>query len=251
MSLPRLEARELSYQIRGYNILNALSFQVFPGEILGVLGPNGAGKTTAFELLAGLLKPSGGQVLWEGEVCTALPFYARARRGLGYLPQEPSVLPELTVTQNLQLAIAAERQWRGHRVPTGPVRDDDGFRLESAVEQFGLGAQRSAVARRLSGGERRRLELARAWLLNARLLLLDEPFAGLDPLAIETLLQLISRQTRAGVAVVMTDHRVRECLSMCDRALLLFEGRKVLEGTPEALRQMPEAARLYLGPAGG
>lgn len=250
MTRPRLEVQALSYQLKGRTILNAVSFQVFPGEILGVLGPNGAGKTTAFELLAGLLKPSSGQVLWEGEVWTALPFYARARRGLGYLPQEPSVLPELTVVQNLQLAIASERQWRSGRLDREAPSESDEARLSGALEQFGLTSHRQAMAQRLSGGERRRLELARAWLLNARLLLLDEPFTGLDPRAIDTLLALISQQTQAGVAVVLTDHRVRECLSMCDRALLLFEGRKALEGTPEALRQMPEAARLYLG-AGG
>lgn len=272
-SRPLLRVENLSYAVGGRFLVKSLSFQVFPGQVVGVLGPNGAGKTTTFELLAGLLPPTSGQVFWEDAVFTHEPFHLRARRGLGYLAQEPSIVPELSVRDNLALAEQARRRWQspkqwaasktGRLVPASARADghphagaapsswlpdgSESERIEAVSALFGLSALACAPGRQLSGGERRRLELARCVLMEARLLLLDEPFTGLDPIVIAELSAHLRTLASKGVAVLMTDHRVRESLHICDRIVLLFEGEKRLEDSAEGFRHSPEAARLYLG----
>jgi lipopolysaccharide export system ATP-binding protein len=230
-----LEATGLRKRFGRRDVLRGIDLTVRPGEVTGLLGPNGAGKTTTFRILAGFLPPDGGDVRFDGRSLAGLPVHRRARLGIGYLPQGGSLLGGLTVAQNVQLVIEESG------------RSDAEARAREVVERAGLGELADARAETLSGGERRRLEIARILAVSPRTVLLDEPFTGVDPLGAEGLRARIRDLAREGVGVLITDHNVPETLGVCDRVALLVDGRVACRGTPAALRADPEARRLYLG----
>lgn len=219
-------------------VLDDVSLDVQPGEIVGLLGPNGAGKTTAFRVLAGLLRADGGRVRLDGRDVTSWPLHRRARLGLGYLPQEPSVFRRLTVQQNLEAIVALRPR---------PDRTSKTQRVYDALRAFDLADRADQHAARLSGGERRRLELARCWVQSPRWLLLDEPFAGIDPIGVCDLQTHLIGLRSPDRAVLITDHHVRATLPLCDRAYLLHEGRIIEEGPHGELAQSDAARSVYLG----
>ena len=218
-------------------VLSDVSLSVGRGEVFGLLGPNGAGKTTCFYSIMGLVKPDSGRVLLDGVEITALPMYRRAVLGVGYLPQETSIFRGMTVAQNiasvLELAV--------------PDRAARAARLEKLLDDFGLVPLRDAIATALSGGERRRCEIARALAADPSIMLLDEPFAGIDPLSISDIRDLIIDLKTRGIGVLITDHNVRETLDICDRACIIYDGRVLFSGTPQALVADENVRRLYLG----
>lgn len=233
----KFQATELSKAYRGRKVVNDVSLEVRQGEVVGLLGPNGAGKTTTFYILVGLARPDSGQVLLDGEDITDLPMYLRARNGISYLPQEPSVFRQLTVEQNLlavleTLALTPEQQ-----------RD----RLEELLAQMGLDAVRYNRAYTLSGGERRRLEIARSLVLEPAFILLDEPFSGIDPLTVVELQRLIVDLSTSGIGVLVTDHNVPATLSVTNRAYIINGGKISFSGTPQELSDDAEVRRVYLG----
>lgn len=232
-----LRASGLTKYYRGRCVLTNVSLDVHPGEIVGLLGPNGAGKTTTFHLIVGLERPDRGAVFLDGREITALPMYLRARCGLVYLPQEPSIFRRLTVEENI-LAILERRKMS---------RAERRRRLEEILEELGLAAVRHVKGYALSGGERRRTEIARALVMEPRFLLLDEPLTGIDPLAVFDLQRIILGLKARGIGILITDHNVREMLRITDRAYLLSEGRIFRAGTPETLTADPEVRRVYLG----
>ena len=207
------------------------------GEIVGLLGPNGAGKTTTFYMLTGIIKPSGGQVLLDNRDISSWPLYRRARVGLSYLPQESSVFRRLTVRENLQIILEH----------AGLDKKAQRKRAETLMEEFGLTRLASSLASYLSGGERRRLEIARCLIRDPLFVLLDEPFAGIDPLAVGDIQQLIRGLKQRGIGVLISDHNVRETLTICDRASLMFQGRLILTGTPDEIVANEQARTVYLG----
>lgn len=235
--LPGLEASGLLKSFRGRRVVDGVSVEIGPGEIVGLLGPNGAGKTTSFYLILGLIAADSGSVSLEGQDITSLPMYRRARRGIGYLPQEPSVFRRMTVEENL-LAIL---ELRGLRSADAQKRCDE------LVEEFGLGRVLRTAGYALSGGERRRLEIARALAGEPRYMLLDEPFAGIDPIAVAELQQMVVRLKSLGLGVLITDHNVRETLQITDRAYIISQGRIFRHGTPSELAADVEVRRVYLG----
>ena len=233
----KLQAVDLCKSYRGRKVVDALDLEVGQGEVVGLLGPNGAGKTTTFYILVGLARPDSGRVLLDGEDITDLPMYLRARSGISYLPQEPSAFRQLTVEENLlavleTLPLKAEQQ-----------RD----RLEELLAQMGLETVRHSRAYTLSGGERRRLEIARSLVLNPAFILLDEPFSGIDPLAVLDIQKIISDLSRARIGILITDHNVSETLAVADRAYILHSGRILCAGTPSELSTDAEVRRIYLG----
>ena len=230
-----LEARGLRKSFGRREVLRGLDLDVRPGEVVGLLGPNGAGKTTAFRILIGFLPADAGDVLLLGSSIARLPVHERARRGLGYLPQAPSLLHGFSVAQNVKV-ILEEHGSKDLKQLT-----------ERALEGAGLSHLSAQRAETLSGGERRRLEIARLLVLEPRVVLLDEPFSGVDPLAAEDLRGRIARLREGGVAVLLTDHNVLETMRVCDRLSILVEGRVVCAGTPDQVRSDPTARRLYLG----
>jgi lipopolysaccharide export system ATP-binding protein len=230
-----LAARGLRKSFGRREVLCGLDLDVRPGEVVGLLGPNGAGKTTAFRILIGFLPADAGDALLLGSSITRLPVHERARRGLGYLPQAPSLLHGLSVAENIKVIL----EEHGSK--------DLKQRLERALEGAGLSHLAAQPAETLSGGERRRLEIARLLVLEPRGVLLDEPFSGVDPLAAEDLRGRIARLREDGVAVLLTDHNVLETMRVCDRISILVEGRVVCAGTPDQVRSDPTARRLYLG----
>ena len=219
-------------------VVDGVTIHVNPGEIVGLLGPNGAGKTTTFNIVVGIVRPDEGEVLFEGEEITDLPMHERARAGIGYLTQEPSVFRKLTVRENI-LAIletcdigTAERQ----------------MRLKSLLDELDLSSLSDSKAYQLSGGEKRRLEITRALVTNPKLLLLDEPFAGIAPIAVYEVQKIVRRLRERGLGILITDHNVRETLKMVDRAYLIHQGRVLVEGDAEKLVEDPQAREIYLGP---
>lgn len=218
-------------------VVDDVSVQVHAGEVVGLLGPNGAGKTTTFQILVGLIRPDAGQVFLDGQEISTLPMYLRARLGVSYLPQEPSVFRRLTVEENLLAVLetlplsAAERRQR----------------LETLLAEMNLQVVRYNRAYALSGGERRKLEIARSLVLEPRFLLLDEPFSGIDPVTVVDLQAIIARLSQRGIGVLVTDHNVRETLRVTHRAYIIHEGRIFRAGTPEELGADPEVRRVYLG----
>ncbi|HEY2460568.1 MAG TPA: LPS export ABC transporter ATP-binding protein [Candidatus Acidoferrum sp.] len=233
----KLQAVELSKSYRGRRVVDDVELEIGQGEVVGLLGPNGAGKTTTFYILVGLARPDSGRVLLNEEEITDLPMYLRARSGISYLPQEPSVFRQLTSEQNLlavleTLPLTAEQQ-----------RD----RLEELLVQMGLETVRQSKAYTLSGGERRRLEIARSLTLQPSFILLDEPFSGIDPLTVKDLQEIIRDLSRSGIGVLITDHNVRETLSVTDRAYILRNGKIFRKGSPSELSNDPEVRRVYLG----
>ncbi len=218
-------------------VLSDVSLSIAPGEVLGLLGPNGAGKTTSFYSIMGLVKPDSGRVMLDGQDITGLPMYRRAVMGLGYLPQETSIFRGMTVAQNIMSVLELAE-------PDKTTRTD---RLEQLLGEFHLDGLRDSMATALSGGERRRCEIARALAADPSIMLLDEPFAGIDPLSIADIRALIIQLKSRGIGVLITDHNVRETLDICDRACIIYDGRVLFAGTPQALVADENVRRLYLG----
>ncbi|MGC8594998.1 MAG: LPS export ABC transporter ATP-binding protein [Candidatus Kryptoniota bacterium] len=218
-------------------VVNGVSVEVKQGEVVGLLGPNGAGKTTTFYMIVGMIKPDSGKVFINSENITMLPMYKRARMGISYLPQEASIFRRMTVEDNIMSVLEVLK------IP-GAERTR---RCESLLEELGIQGIRRTMGYSLSGGERRRTEIARALASNPKFMLLDEPFAGIDPLAVEDIMNIVVGLKNRGIGVLITDHNVHETLSIVDRAYLLFEGRILKSGTSEYLANDPEARRLYLG----
>ena len=237
---PRADGLEVVSIAKSYDrriVLSDVSLSVGRGEVLGLLGPNGAGKTTCFYSIMGLVKPDSGRVLLDGVEITGLPMYRRAVLGLGYLPQETSIFRGMTVAQNIMSVLELAQPDRAVRVA----------RLEQLLDEFGLVARRDSMATALSGGERRRCEIARALAADPAIMLLDEPFAGIDPISIADIRDLICQLKRRGIGVLITDHNVRETLDICDRACIIYDGRVLFAGPPEELVADENVRRLYLG----
>ncbi len=233
-----LSTEGLAKEYAQRRVVDGVTIHVNPGEIVGLLVPNGSWKTTTFNIVGGIVRPDEGEVLFEGEEITDLPMHERARAGIGYLTQEPSVFRKLTVKENI-LAIletcdigTAERQ----------------LRLKSLLDELDLSSLSDSKAYQLSGGEKRRLEITRALVTNPKLLLLDEPFAGIDPIAVYEVQKIVRRLKERGLGILITDHNVRETLKMVDRAYLIHQGRVLLEGDAEKLVEDPQAREIYLGP---
>jgi lipopolysaccharide export system ATP-binding protein len=232
-----LETCELAKTYRGRRVVDDVSITVQQGQVIGLLGPNGAGKTTSFYMIVGLITPDSGRVLLSGDDITALPMYLRARRGISYLPQEASVFRKLTVEQNL-LAILETLPLRGRE------RTE---RMNMLIDQLGLQRVRHNKGYALSGGERRRVEIARSLVTNPSFLLLDEPFSGIDPIQVLELQKIISDLKKSGIGILVTDHNVRETLAVTDRAYIINNGQIFRAGTPDALGRDPDVKRVYLG----
>jgi lipopolysaccharide export system ATP-binding protein len=219
------------------SVLSDVSLSVARGEVVGLLGPNGAGKTTCFYSIMGLVKPDSGRIMLDGDDITGLPMYRRAILGLGYLPQETSIFRGLTVAQNIMAVLELAE----------PDKAARRRRLDQLLEEFGLERLRDAPAMALSGGERRRCEIARALAANPSIMLLDEPFAGIDPISIADIRDLVKDLKRRDIGVLITDHNVRETLDIVDRACIIYDGRVLFAGSPEALVADENVRRLYLG----
>ena len=232
-----LETVEISKAYRGRKVVDDVSIKLVQGEVVGLLGPNGAGKTTSFYIIVGLISPDSGSVLLDGEDITNLPMYQRARRGISYLPQEPSVFRNLTVEENL-MAILETLPLSRH------ARRE---RMETLIEELGLDKVRRNKGHSLSGGERRRVEIARSLVISPSFLLLDEPFSGIDPIQVLEIQKIIAELKRAGIGILVTDHNVRETLAVTDRAYIINNGRIFRTGSPEELGADPEVRRIYLG----
>ncbi len=232
-----LEAQGLIKRYGGRTVVDGVSFRVGKAEIVGLLGRNGAGKTTSFRITIGMIDADGGRVVFDGRDVSGLAMYRRARLGMGYLSQEPSVFSRLTVAENIDAILEVMKLPRRERVK----------RREELLEQFHLQHKRDEQARTCSGGERRKLEIARALVTRPRLILLDEPFSGVDPLAVEDLQREIRRLEDMGIAVLITDHNVQQTLRVCDRAYIINEGKVLREGTPRELINDEVVRRSYLG----
>jgi len=233
-----LATEEIGKSYRGRRVVNGVSLQVQQGEVVGLLGPNGAGKTTTFYTIVGLIPPDTGRILYDGQDITDVPMYLRARQfGISYLPQEASVFRKLTVEENILAVLEAQpMSWHERREKT-----------ERLIEQLGLGVIRKNKGYALSGGERRRVEIARSLCISPSFILLDEPFSGIDPIAVLDLQKIIFDLKSSGIGILVTDHNVRETLSVTDRAYIINEGRIFRTGTPEQLGGDPEVRRVYLG----
>ncbi|MFQ5928093.1 MAG: LPS export ABC transporter ATP-binding protein [Acidobacteriota bacterium] len=234
---PTLEAQQLNKSYRGRRVVNNVSLTISSGEVVGLLGPNGAGKTTTFYMMVGLTAPDNGSVHLNGEDITSLPMYVRARKGVSYLPQEPSVFRKLSVEDNLY-AIA-------ETLDLAPGIADQ--LVSELLEEFGIAGLRKYPAYTLSGGERRRLEIARSMVLRPAFILLDEPFAGIDPLAVLDIQRIVSQLRSKNIGVLITDHNVRETLRITDRAYIIKEGTIFRMGTPDLLSSDMEVRKVYLG----
>jgi lipopolysaccharide export system ATP-binding protein len=235
--MSKLETRQISKTYRGRRVVDGVNVAVQQGEVVGLLGPNGAGKTTSFYMIVGLISPDSGSILLDDEDITNLAMYQRARRGISYLPQEASVFRKLTVEENL-MAILETLPMRGRE------RRETRERL---IEQLGLDKVRRNQGYMLSGGERRRVEIARSLVINPHFLLLDEPFSGIDPIQVLELQRIIFDLKRTGIGILVTDHNVSETLAVTDRAYIINEGKIFRAGSPEALARDPEVRNVYLG----
>ena len=233
----KLQALELSKSYRGRKVVDDVELEIGQGEVVGLLGPNGAGKTTTFYILVGLTRPDSGRVLLNGDEITDLPMYLRARSGISYLPQEPSVFRQLTSEENLLAVLET--------LPLTSEQQRD--RLEELLVQMGLETVRTSKAYTLSGGERRRLEIARSLTLQPSFVLLDEHFSGIDPLTVKDLQEIIRDLAKTGIGVLITDHNVRETLSVTDHAYILKNGKIFRKGSPQDLSADAEVRRVYLG----
>jgi lipopolysaccharide export system ATP-binding protein len=233
-----LSTEEIGKSYSGRQVVRGVSLKIEQGEVVGLLGPNGAGKTTSFYMIVGLVRPDGGRILADGNDITRLPMYLRAREyGISYLPQEPSVFRKLTVEDNILAVLETQSlSWEGRRT-----------RTEKLIEQLNLSHVRKTRGYALSGGERRRVEIARCLAINPAFILLDEPFSGIDPIAVIDLQEIIFDLKRAGIGVLITDHNVRETLSVTDRAYIINEGKIFRAGTPLDLGRDPEVRKVYLG----
>ncbi len=232
-----LEARELVKSYRKRRVVDGVSVQVHPGEIVGLLGPNGAGKTTTFYQMVGFIRPDSGSVWLDGKDITGLPMYRRARLGIGYLSQESSVFRKMTVRDNLMSILETMKLTRSQRDQ----------RCEKLLNDLGVAHLSSQKAYTLSGGERRRVEIARALVTRPGYMLLDEPFAGIDPIAVNEIQEIVAGLARQGLGVLITDHNVRETLAITDRAYIMYDGRILISGSAAKLADDPEARKIYLG----
>jgi lipopolysaccharide export system ATP-binding protein len=233
----KLRAENLVKEYKKRKVVNDVSLEVEQGEIVGLLGPNGAGKTTTFYMAVGLIKPNSGKVFIDQEEVTTLPMYKRAKKGIGYLPQEASVFRGLTVEDNIKAVLEMSK------IPKDEQRD----RLENLVSEFGLTKVRKNLGNVLSGGERRRTEIARALAMNPSFILLDEPFAGVDPIAVEDIQIIVQKLIKKNIGVLITDHNVHETLAITDRSYLLFEGEILMHGSAEDLASDERVRKVYLG----
>lgn len=222
----------------GRAVVNGVDIEVKSGEIVGLLGPNGAGKTTTFYMIVGLVRPNGGKVIFDGADATQRPMFQRARLGMGYLPQEESIFRRLTVRENILAVMETQSGY------TKKEREDQ---CQQLMEKFGIDHVADNLAITLSGGEKRRLTIARSLVTEPKLLMLDEPFSGVDPIAVSEIQDIIRMLRRAGLAILITDHNVRETLNIVDRAYLIYEGKVRRHGSKDFLVNDPEARRLYLG----
>lgn len=222
----------------GRSVVRSVRVNVSEGEIVGLLGPNGAGKTTTFYMFVGLVAPTQGKIIYADSDITPLPMYMRARRGIAYLPQEASVFRKLTVADNV-MGVLETMDFKS--------KAERKTRLDELLEELGLTKLRNNMASSLSGGERRRVEITRALARQPRFILLDEPFAGIDPIAIQDIQQIIFKLKEKGIGVLITDHNVRETLGICDRGYIMVDGKVLEEGSPEAIAQSENARRYYLG----
>lgn len=233
-----LAAKNLVKRYKSRMVVNEVSLHVQSGEVVGLLGPNGAGKTTCFYMVVGLIASDGGEILLEGHDVTKYPMHARAQLGVGYLPQEPSVFRKLTVTENI-LAILETRPGLDRK-----ARHD---RLEELLQELHIGHLGSHMGMSLSGGERRRVEIARALAADPRFILLDEPFAGVDPISVLDIQRIVNHLSERGIGVLITDHNVRETLGICGRAYILSDGKVIAEGAPHAILRNDQVRDVYLG----
>ncbi len=237
MKKQALVAKSISKEYRSKIVVNSVSLEVNQGEIVGLLGPNGAGKTTSFYIIVGLIQPNGGKIFLGNENITALPMYKRARKGIGYLAQEASVFRNLSVEDNVYAILES----------LNLSKEEQHKKAEKLLNEFGLQEVRKNLGRVLSGGERRRTEIARALASDPKFVLLDEPFAGVDPVAVEEIQNIISTLKKKNIGILITDHNVNETLSITDRAYLMFEGRLLKSGTAEELSSDPQVRKVYLG----
>ncbi|MCH8232037.1 MAG: LPS export ABC transporter ATP-binding protein [Bacteroidetes bacterium] len=235
--LHTLKARNLEKKYKRRKVVDDVSIEVSQGEIVGLLGPNGAGKTTTFYMIVGLIKPNSGRIFLDQEDITGLAMYKRAKKGIGYLAQEPSVFRKLTVEDNLRAVLEF----------TGLSKKEQHEKMESLMEEFSITHVRKNIGMVLSGGERRRTEIARALAVDPDFILLDEPFAGVDPIAVEEIQTIVSRLKKRNIGILITDHNVQETLSITDRAYLMFEGKLLKSGTAEDLAADEQVRRVYLG----
>ncbi|QNI34290.1 LPS export ABC transporter ATP-binding protein [Alloacidobacterium dinghuense] len=236
--MQKLSTDEIGKSYKGRQVVRGVSLEISQGEVVGLLGPNGAGKTTSFYMIVGLVSPDAGHILADGADITRVPMYLRARQyGISYLPQEPSVFRKLTVEENILAVLEVQSL-------TAEVRR---ARTEKLIDQLNLGHIRKTRGYALSGGERRRVEIARCLCIQPSFILLDEPFSGIDPIAVLDLQEIIYDLKASGIGVLITDHNVRETLSVTDRAYIINEGRIFRDGTPEQLGNDPEVRRVYLG----
>ena len=233
-----LATRDLCKSYRGVTVVDGVDLEVHGGEIVGLLGPNGAGKTTCFYMICGLTRLDRGEILLNGREISALPMHRRARLGIGYLPQEPSVFRRLSVEDNVMAVLEA----RSDMSPAQRRR-----RVESLLEEFGLSHKAKALGVSLSGGEQRRVEIARALSLTPSFILLDEPFAGIDPISVGDIQRIISFLKQQDIGILMTDHNVRETLGTCDRAYIVAQGKVLASGAPDELLRHPDVRERYLG----
>lgn len=234
---PLLENYQLVKSYRGRTVVNRVTINVFRGEIVGLLGPNGAGKTTTFYMTVGVIKPEAGKIYFQGEDITHLPMYKRARLGMGYLSQEPSIFRKLTVEENIMAILET--------LDISPAERSE--RLVRLLNELDIAHLAKNKADTLSGGERRRLELTRALVTNPSLILLDEPFSGVDPIAVFEVQKILTKLKRQGLSILLTDHSVRETLSITDRAYIMNEGRIEVSGTSQFLATDRRARQIYLG----
>jgi lipopolysaccharide export system ATP-binding protein len=237
MGMISLSSSNLLKRYKRRAVVNKVTIEVNPGEVVGLLGPNGAGKTTTFYMIIGFIRPNSGRVFIGDSDITHLPMYKRARMGIGYLAQEPSVFRKLTVEENIMAILQMQRISRKQRAE----------KLDSLLNELDIIHLRDRKAYTLSGGERRRVEITRALVSDPQFILLDEPFAGIDPIAVEDIQKIIARLTENGLGVLITDHNVRETLSICDRAYIMCDGGILKSGTSQFLAEDPEARKIYLG----
>ena len=233
----KLEAKNLMKVYGKKTVVRSVSMEINRGEVVGLLGPNGAGKTTSFYMITGMIQPTSGDVFFDDKKITGMPMYKRARMGMGYLAQEPSIFTKLSVENNLKLVLEM----------TKLTKKEQNNRLEELLDEFSIGHIRKSKAMMLSGGERRRTEIARSLIMNPDFILLDEPFAGIDPIAVEDIQGIVQVLKEKGIGILITDHNVRETLSITDRAYLLYDGGVLKEGTIDELSKDEEVKRLYLG----
>jgi lipopolysaccharide export system ATP-binding protein len=235
--LTTLSLKDLVKVYNGRQVVNSVSMKIKSGSVVGLLGPNGAGKTTTFYMTVGMIKPDGGQVFFDDEDITSFPMYLRARKGVGYLPQETSIFRKLTVKQNIMAILET----------LSISKSDQEKRVNLLLGELGITHLENQKANLLSGGERRRLEITRALATNPSFILLDEPFAGIDPLAIIDIKKIIRHLKNKGIGILISDHNVRETLEVCDEAYILNDGKIIESGSPEKIASSETARRIYLG----